>query len=97
MRKPYGSLRFIAWLFEYCGVVIIMLTWVSVGYWFAYGSEEFHLMLTERFDAAPFIVLVSGFGGSLVGVFVLAAGQLIKLFINIRDDVRRIEALQRNK
>jgi hypothetical protein len=97
MRKPYGSLRFIAWLFEYCGVVIIMLTWVSVGYWFAYGSDDFHLMLNKDLDAAPFLVLVYGFAASLVGVFIIAAGQMIKLFLDIRDDVHRIEASHKNK
>jgi hypothetical protein len=95
-RKPYGSLRFIAWLIEYIGFVIIILSWVGVAYWFislqgVYRSVDVDAasrsLMTALNSTVTCIVLGAGLVGNFVGILVIAYGQVIKVFLDIRDDV----------
>jgi hypothetical protein len=104
--RDYQSLRFVASLIVFLGVVVIVCSIAASLYCYVnyvdmggaitqQGGSDVPLYDPNQYafiDPSTYLLasLLIGLFGTLGGVFTIAYGQLIMLFIDIRDDVRSL-------
>jgi hypothetical protein len=93
--RSYTTLRFIAFAIEYIGVVIILGSWVFSLLWWTSVNATWQASEPNQSPPALFewlrdiswmLPVVSGSIGTITGMMMVAWGQVIQVFLDIRDD-----------
>jgi hypothetical protein len=95
-HKPYRELRFVAGLIEYLGYVTLVFGWVFALWWLwsaNHGGVNPHsavvvLVGKDLFRVvSEYLVVAFALACTVAGIVIVAAGQIYKVFLDIRDDV----------
>lgn len=99
--KPYEALRFTSGLMIFFGWLVIIGVWVSVSMTYTFTVSMAENMVSDAVsytvvsNLAVLISILFGMAGTILGITLIASGQVFQVMLDIRNDMNLTARLVR--
>jgi len=94
--RPYSALRFTSALIIGIGWTVIIISWIAVLLWYTLVNTTFQkvssglvfdpFLVSLTMDVTIYISFGCGVIGTVMGILMIATGEIYSVFLDIRDD-----------